>query len=222
MSSSPALNLYFSPMACSLATRIALYEAGAADATYTNVDTKAKRTLDGDDYWQVAPMGQVPVLRMADGQLLTENTAVLQYVAEHYPDARLMPQEPSQRAKLRQWLGFIGTELHKALFVPLLDPKASPDVKAYAADKAALRLGLLQKHFAQDGQDYLLDSFSVADAYLATILNWAPYAKLDLAPWPAVQAYHRRISQRPQVARALAEEFALYKEEVARQKIARV
>lgn len=211
------LTLYFSPMACSLATRIALYEAGV-EAHYTNVDTKAKRTLDGDDYWQVAPMGQVPVLRMDDGALLTENTAVLQYVAEHYPESGLMPEDKNQRARLRQWLGFIGTELHKALFVPLLDPKAAPDVKAYASAKAALRLGLLQKHFEQPGQAFLQDDFSVADAYLVTILNWAPYAGVDLSAWPAVAAYHQRISQRPQVARALKEEFGLYKEELARQK----
>ncbi len=213
------LTLYFSPMACSLATRIALYEAGA-QAAYINVDTKAKRTVEGDDYWQVAPMGQVPVLRMDDGELLTENTAVLQYVAEQYPQAGLLPEDRHQRAKLRQWLGFIGTELHKALFVPLLDPKAAPDVKTYARDKAALRMGLLQKHLEQPGQQYLLESFSIADAYLATILNWAPYAGVDLSAWPALADYQRRISQRPQVARALQEEFGLYKEELARQKAA--
>jgi glutathione S-transferase len=213
------MNLYFSPMACSLATRIALYEAGA-NASYTNVDTKVKRTLDGDDYWAIAPMGQVPVLRTDDGMMLTENTAVLQYVAEQYPDANLAPADRNQRARLRQWLGFIGTELHKALFVPLLDPKASAEVKAYARDKADLRLGLLQKHFEQDGQDFLLGDFSVADAYLITVLNWAPYAGVDLNAWPAVAAYSKRMTQRPHVAKAIGEEFALYKEEVARQKAA--
>jgi glutathione S-transferase len=209
------MNLYFSPMACSLATRIALYEAGA-DADYTCVDTHAKRTLQGDDYWGVTPMGQVPALRTDDGMLLTENTAVLQYVAERYPQARLVPAAGDAQAKLRQWLGFIGTELHKALFVPLLDPKAPPEVKTYARAKAALRLGLLEQHLA--GREYLLDDFSIADAYLATILNWSPYAGVDLAGWPAVQAYHERMLKRPSIARAVAEEFVLFKEEQARHK----
>lgn len=206
------MNLYFSPLACSLATRIALYEAGA-EAQFTCVDTKSKRTLDGADYWSIAPMGQVPVLRTDDGLLLTENTAVLQYVAERFPQARLMPDDLNGRAQLRKWLGFIGTELHK-MFIPLLDPKASAEVKAYARDKAPLRFDILQKHL--EGSEYLLESFSVADAYLATILNWAPYAGVDLAPWPAVVAYHQRMLQRPNVAKAVGEEFMLYKEEQKR------
>ena len=206
------MNLYFSPLACSLATRIALYEAGAA-AQFTCVDTKSQRTLDGEDYRTITAMGQVPALRTDDGLLLTENTAVLQYVAERFPEAGLMPADLNGRAQLRKWLGFIGTELHK-MFIPLLDPKASAEVKAYALEKAPLRFDLLQKHL--DGREYLLDTFSVADAYLATILNWAPYGNVDLAPWPAVVAYHQRVLQRPNVAKAVGEEFVLYKEEQKR------
>lgn len=207
------MELFYSPMACSLATRITLYEAGV-DARYTEVDSHTKRTHRGDDYWQINPMGQVPALRTDDGVLLTENAAVLQYVAARFPQAGLLPTDEVQRARLQQWLGFIGTELHKAVFVPLLDAKAGPEVKAYARSKAALRLDLLQAHFEQ--HEYLLDRYSVADAYLATVLNWAPYAGVDLNDWPAVHAWHQRISQRPPVARALAEEFALYKAEQAR------
>lgn len=208
------MNLYFSPMACSLATRIALYEAGA-DASYTCVDTHSKRLLDGGDFWAVNPMGQVPVLRTDDGLTLTENTAVLQYVADRFPQAKLAPPAGNERAKLQQWLGFIGTELHKALFVPLLNPKAAPDVKAYSREKAELRMGVLEKHLT--GREFLLDNFSVADAYLTTILNWAPYSGLDLSPWPAVKGYYERMVKRPNIARAIGEEFALYKEEQARQ-----
>lgn len=204
------MELFFSPMACSLASRTVLYEAGA-DARFTQVDGKAKRTLDGRDYWQINPMGQVPALRTQDGWLLTENAAVLQYLAETLPEAGLLPADAPARARVRQWLAFIGTELHKAVFVPLLDPKAGAEVKAYALQKAALRLDVLEAHLQR--HDHLEGEYGVADIYLAVVLNWAPYAGVDLAAWPAVQAYHRRIGQREAVARALREEFALYQEE---------
>ena len=203
------MELYFSPMACSLASRIVLYEAGV-DARFTQVD-KAKRTSDGRDYWQVNPMGQVPALRTPHGGLLTENAAVLQYLAEAHPSAGLLPADAEVRARVRQWLGFIGTELHKAVFVPLLDPKASADVKAYAMDKAALRLSVLEAHLSV--HEYLEGAYGIADIYLAVVLNWASYAGVDLAPWPAVKAFHRRINQREAVMRATREEFALYQEE---------
>lgn len=203
------MELFFSPMACSLASRIVLYEAGA-EARLTQVD-KAKRTADGRDYWQINPMGQVPALRTPAGWLLTENAAVLQYLAEAFPDAALLPAGAEARARVRQWLGFIGTELHKAVFVPLLDPRAGADVKAYALDKAPLRLATLEAHLQR--QEFLEGGYGIADIYLAVVLNWAPHAGVDLAPWPAVQAFHRRINQRDAVARALREEYALFQAE---------
>ena len=206
------MELYFSPMACSLASRIVLYELGAA-ARFTPV-YKAKRTGDGRDYRQINPMGQVPALRTPQGWLLTENAAVLQYLAESAPAAGLLPAEADARARVRQWLGFIGTELHKAVFVPLLDPKAGAEVKAYAMEKAALRLSVLQAHLS--AHEHLEGSYGIADIYLAVVLNWAPYAGVDLTPWPAVKAFHRRINQRDAVSRATREEFALYEEEQRR------
>lgn len=204
------MELFFSPMACSLASRTVLYEVGA-DASFTQVDSKAKRTLDGRDYWQINPMGQVPALRTPEGWVLTENAAVLQYLAETFPAAGLLPDDAAARARVRQWLGFVGTELHKAVFVPLLDPKAGADVKAYAMGNAALRLDTLEAHLQR--HEYLEGDYGIADIYLAVVLNWAPYAGVDLADRPAVKAYHRRISQREAVARALREEFALFQEE---------
>lgn len=203
------MELFFSPMACSLASRIVLYEAGA-EARLTQVD-KAKCTGDGRDYWCINPMGQVPALLTPQGWLLTENAAVLQYLAEAFPAAGLLPDSADARARVRQWLGFIGTELHKAVFVPLLDVKAPPDVKAYAMEKAALRLAVLEAHLQR--HEHLEGEYGIADIYLAVVLNWAPYAGVDLAPWPAVKAFHRRIGQRDAVARAVREEFALYQEE---------
>jgi glutathione S-transferase len=206
------MDLYFSPLACSLATRIALYEAGA-QAGFIQVDTKRKKLRDGSDFYTVNAMGQVPVLRTDEGWLLTENTAILPYVADQFPHAHLAPSAgTAQRAKLQQWLGFISTELHKGSFVPLLDPTAPHD---YARQKLTRRLDYLDAHLS--AHDYLVDRFSVADAYLATVLNWAKHCDVDLSQWPAVDAYYGRIVQRPQVAKALTEEMALYREELAQQ-----
>lgn len=198
------IQLYFAPLACSLATRISLYEVGAAaaDARFTQVDTRAKRLADGSDFYAVNPMGQVPVLRSDEGELLTENTAVLQYVADRFPEARLVPDGTLARARLREWLGFIGTELHKASFVP--------------REKIALRMGLLEKHLS--GREFLLDAFSIADAYLVTVLNWTLATGVSLSTWPAVQQYHQRLLKRPSIARAFGEEFALYQASQARAK----
>ena len=121
------------------------------------------------------------------------------------------PTSGRERSRLQQWLGFIGTELHKAIFIPLLDQKASEEVKAYARDKIGLRMGILQTHLRD--REYVLDSFSIADAYLTTILNWATASKVDLQQWPEVHAYYQRMLKRPSIARAAGEEFALYKEE---------
>ncbi|MFT4064598.1 glutathione binding-like protein [Paraburkholderia sp.] len=210
------MELYFSPLACSLATRIALYEAGTG-ARFIEVDMKSKRLRDGADFYPINPLGQVPVLRTDDGWLLRENTAILPYVADAFPAARLAPKAGTpERAKLQEWLGFISTELHKAVFVPLLDPLAPDEVRSYTREKVALRLNLLERHLHE--REFLLDRFTVADAYLVTVLNWARYSGVELAQWPAVQAYYERIARRPAVQKALAEELALYREEQQRRK----
>jgi glutathione S-transferase len=207
------MELYFAPLACSLATRIALYEAGA-EAEFTRVDTKTKRVADGSDFLAVNAMGQVPVLRTDDGALLTENPAVLQYVADRYPQSGLAPQGGFERYGLQQWLNFITSELHKVVFIPLLDAKAPEGAKAFAREKAGPRLAYLNDYL--DGKDYLLDGFTVADAYLVTVLNWAKPSGIELAEFPAIDAYVRRQHQRPSVAKAFAEELDLYKAEQAR------
>jgi glutathione S-transferase len=212
------MELYFSPLACSMSSRIAIYEAGG-EAEFHCVDTTAKRVLsDGADFWTLNPLGMVPVLRTEEGELLRENPAVLQYVADHFPAAGLAPAGGPERYRLQQWLNFIGTELHKATYIPLLDDKAPAGAKDYARDKATLRLGYLDKHLGT--HEFLLDNFSVADAYLFTVLNWSKASGIDLGEWPNVLAYFKRMSERPSVARALAEERALYAEEMERRKAA--
>ena len=205
------MDLYFSPLACSLATRIAIYEAGLdAETTFHQVALSTKRYDDDRDYWAVTAKGQVPALVTRDGTLLTENAAVLQYVADLAPATRLAPP-PTDRARyeLQQWLSFIGTELHKQVFAVLYNPRTPPEAKAYALDVALPdRLGLLAR--ALGDRPFLVgDAFTVADAYLLTVLNWAS-TKLDLSAWPALVAYHRRMIARPQVKRAFGEERALW------------
>jgi glutathione S-transferase len=212
------MKLYFSPLACSLATRIALYEAGAA-AEFVEVDPKTKQILpDGGDYRAIYELGLVPALALEDGTLLTENAAILQYVAERYPEAQLAPRDALGRALLQQWLCFIGTELHKALYVPLLRRELPAAVHAHALDKAPSRLAWLARRL--EAADHLLDSFSVADAYLVSILNWSTVTPVDLAPYPAIGAYLKRMYARPAVARAISEEKRLYARELERHAVA--
>jgi glutathione S-transferase len=209
------MELYFSPMACSMATRIAFYEAGGS-AQFTEVDTKAKRTSTGQPFLEINPLGLVPTLRIDSGELLTENAAILQYVADQFPDSELAPRDPFSRSRLHQWLCFIGTELHKAVYVPLLDENAPEGAKAYALKKSTAPLDMLQKYL--QGREFLLERFSVADAYLVTVLTWSIVTPIDLEQWPAVAEYVSRMQKRASVARALGEERPMYLAELERRK----
>ena len=213
------MDLFFSPLACSMSGRIALAEAGAP-VNLMEVDPDTKRVLaTGEDYRAINPLGYVPALRLADGTVLTENAAILQYIAEAFPDAKLAPADALGRTKLRQWLSFIGTEIHKALLAPLISRKTPPEVRAWVVGKYAPRLIYLDE--ALEGREFLLDRFSVADAYLATVLNWTQaIPEIDLASYANVKAYLDRMRQRPSVAAALGAEIPLYQAEIARQKAA--
>ena len=211
------MELYFAPLACSLSARIALYEAGAA-ATFHQVDTHTKRLAEGGDFLGLAPQGQVPVLKTDSGDLLTENPVVLQAIADAYPHAGLIPPAGLPRYRVQQWLSFVTSELHKFVYIALLDDAAPEGAKQYARDKAVPRLAYLDAHLT--GREFLLDRFTVADGYLFTILNWSGAGGIDLARWPAVEAYYKRLLQRPAIAKALTEELALYRAEQARRKAA--
>jgi glutathione S-transferase len=208
------MKLYYSPLACSLASRIAFYEAGQT-ATFVEVDGKTKLTSTGENFLAIHPLGLVPALELPDGAILSENAAVLQQLARSFPDAELAPTEPKALAKLQQYLGFIGTELHKALYLPLLDKQAPEGAKQYALGKMAARLTWLDRVLTD--REFLLDQFSVADGYLFAVLNWSMVAPVDLAPYPAITAFMARMHERPAVARAFAEELALYRQELARE-----
>lgn len=211
------MDLYFAPLACSMASRITLYEAGAeAQARFIKVDPRTKRLVaDGTDYRAVNPMGQVPALRLEDGRVLTENAAILHHLAERFPAAALLPDDRAGLDRLRQWLSFIAAELHAAVFHTLFDPSSPDAARDHARDKLGPRL--LRMAAQLEGREWVLDSgFSVADAYLATVLNWCPAAGIDLGEHPVLRDWHRRALQRPSIARAVAEERALHAEQEAR------
>jgi glutathione S-transferase len=215
------MELFFSPLACSMSARIALNEAGAAIGL-VEVDTKLGRALaTGENYRAINPLGYVPALRLDDGTVLTENAAILQYIADQYPEAKLAPPPSDRigRARLRQWLSFIGAELHKGLMTPLLGDKTPPEVKAWTVSKYGPRLAYLDEKLK--GREFLLDRFSVADGYLTVVLNWTRATpEIDLSAYPNVKAYLERMRQRPSVAAALATEIPLFQAEVARRKAA--
>jgi glutathione S-transferase len=215
------MELFFAPLACSMSARIALAEAGVA-INLVEVDTKLGRVLKtGEDYRAVNPLGYVPALRLDDGTVLTENAAILQFIADQYPDRELAPPLADRigRARLRQWLSFIGSELHKGLMTPLLGDQTPPEVKAWTVSKYAPRLAYLDDKLK--GREFLLDRFSVADGYLTVVLNWTRATpEIDLTAYPNVKAYLERMRQRPSVAAALATEIPLFQAEIARRKAA--
>ncbi|HXP67115.1 MAG TPA: glutathione binding-like protein [Steroidobacteraceae bacterium] len=211
------MDVYFSPLACSMASRIALYEAGAT-ACFKEVDPKTKLLEDGSSYLDVYPLGLVPAIRTDHGDVITENAAVLQYIGERFPDADLIPLPGLERTQLQQWLCFIGTELHKGVFTALFDRKMPSEAKTQALERAESRLAFLAEHLAF--REYLLSRFSVADAYLFAVLNWHIATPVDLKRWPVLADYYARLKERPSICRALREEHALYAAEQARHKAA--
>lgn len=209
------MDLYFSPLACSLAARIALYEAGLP-ADYIYVDRFEKTLEDGSDYYPINPMGQVPMLCTDAGDTLTETSAVLQYVADLNPESGIAPKSGIERYQLQSWLNFITTELHKAVFYPQFSPESNDGAKAFARHLAEKRFAHLDRHLT--GREFLLDRFTVADAYLATVLGWTRPVGIDLGKWPAVKDYFSRMRARPSVAKAVAEEYALYEAQEERRR----
>lgn len=199
------MKLYYLPGACSLASHIALREAGA-DFELDRFDKASKKTESGVDFLALNPKGYVPALSLDDGDLLTENASVLQFIADAHPSAALAPAAGTrQRVRLQEHLNFIATELHKS-FSPLFNPESSDEMKAAAKKKVAQRFDLVETQLS-DGRPYLLgDTFSVADAYLFTVVNWSFPTGIALDSWPNLAAYHQRVAARDSVQAALKAE----------------
>lgn len=202
------MKLYYAPGACSLASHITCEEAGVP-CEYVKVDLRAKKLEDGSDYLAINPKGAVPALGLDTGGVLTENAIVMQYIADQAPGTALVPAHGTfDRYRLAEWLNYIATEIHKG-YGPLWNPKSADEVKENARKALATKFDYVGKRIAST--PYLMgDTFTVADAYLFVMLNWAGFHKLDLSPWPMLQAYHKRIGERPAVQRALRAEGLLH------------
>jgi len=202
------MKLYILPGACSLASAISLHEAGIP-FELVKVDRLTKRA-EGADFAQINSKGYVPALRLDDGQVLTENVAVLQYIADRQPSAKLAPPAGTlERYRLVEWLAFINSEIHKG-FSPLFNSAASDDTKQYARNQLQKRLTWLQG--AMGSREFLMgDQFTVADAYLFTVLRWGAHVGVDLGQWPALKSFHERVGARPHVIEAMRAEGLIKK-----------
>jgi glutathione S-transferase len=200
------MKLYITPGACSLASNIALREAGIP-FEMSKVDKRTKR-VDGVEFVTINPKGYVPALRLDDGQVLTENVAVLQYIADLNPAAKLAPPAGTlERYRLQEWLSFINSEVHKT-FSPLFSSEATEETKTYARNYLAKRLAYLDN--ALGDNTYLMgEQFTVADAYLFTVLGWGVHVAVDIGP--RLKSYVDRIRARPKVIEAMTAEGLIKK-----------
>jgi glutathione S-transferase len=202
------MKLYYMPGACSLASHITLREV-SADFSLEKVNVKEQKTESGEDYSKVNPNGYVPSLRFDDGDILNEGVAVLQFLGEQYPDAKLFPAPGTrERARVVQHLSFIGSELHKA-FAPLFADTLEGEARAAAEAKVAKRMGYIENLLA-DGRAFLTgDQFTIADAYLFVVANWTNFVNIDLGQWPNVASFAKRVAARPTVEAAMKAEGLL-------------
>ena len=197
------MKLYYSPGTCSLATHIAAKEAGLA-LDLERVDLRTHRTERGGDFRKLNAKAYVPALELDDGSLLTENVAILVFIADQRPDSGLAPPcESMERSRLLEWLAFLATELHKA-FGPIFH-HGDDILKAEARETIEKWLAYIADQLA--GRDFLMgDHFTVADAYLFVILRWCDIAQIPLGNFPVLASYRARITARPAVQAAMREE----------------
>ncbi len=198
------MKLYFAPGACSHSPHIVLRETGSK-FDLEQVNNQEKKTKSGTDYWTINPKGQVPVLELGDGERLTEGPVIVQYIADQKPDSGLVPPAGTkERYRVQEWLNFTTSELHKS-FGPLFRPTTPDAYKTISKENLGKRFDWLDKQLA--GRQYLMgDKFSVADAYLFTVLRWSGRVEIDLAKWPNLKAYVDRVAARPKVQEALKAE----------------
>jgi glutathione S-transferase len=194
------MKLYYMKGACSLASYISLMEAGIRFEA-AEIDHKTRKTRDGEVLDTINPKGYVPILKLDNGEMLTENVAVLSYIGDLNPDAKLAPPAGTfDRYRLLEFLAYINSELHKN-FGPLFNSSNSEDIKNLACTNLHKRLDWLDN--ALGSKAYLMgDQFTVADAYLYVVLTWAGHVGIDLNRWPTLKRHNERVGARPQVMAA--------------------
>jgi glutathione S-transferase len=202
-----SMKLYYAPGACSLSPHIVATEAGIP-IELDKVDLGSHKTQSGEDFNSINPKGYVPALRLDDGSVLTEGPAIVQYLADQKPSSGLAPAAGTiDRYRLQEWLTFIGTEVHKN-FGALFNKASSDEVKQTAKGNIAKRLSYINDQLAS--RQFLLGgTFTVADAYAFTIVNWTNFVGIDLKPYPNVAAYMARVGSRPKVQETLRAEGLL-------------
>ena len=198
------MKLYFSPGACSLSPHIVAAELGL-DISVEKVDFASKKLSGGGDFLAINPKGYVPTLELDNGEILTEGPAIVQYLADQHPEAKLVPANGTmERYRVQEMLGYINSELHKT-YSPLFNPKTLPEMRAEREAYLRKRYALLDKQLA--GRSYLFgEQFTVADAYLFTVTSWASHVKLDLSEFANLTAFQARVAARPAVKKAMREE----------------
>ena len=201
------MKLYYSSGACSMAPHIALHESGLK-FEHVLAPTKTHQLEDGTDYYTINPLGYVPLLELDDGTRLAECQAILQYIADQAPEKKLAPANGTlDRYKLQSWLTFIGMELHRG-FTPLFNAATPAEYKTIVIDKLMSRLKWVDGQLA--GKQFLMgDTFTVADAYLFTVTNWAPRVGVDISGFSNIAAFRERVAARPSVQAAMKHEGLL-------------
>jgi glutathione S-transferase len=198
------MKLYYASGACSLSPHIVSREAGIS-LDFEQVDNREKKTKSGKDYWSINPKGQVPVLELDNGERLTEGPVIVQYLAEQKPGSGLLPPPGTiDRYRVQEWLNFVTSELHKT-YGPIFRPTTPEEYKKISKENLGKRFDWIDQQLA--GKQYLMgDKFTVADAYLFTVLRWSPRIELDVSKWPNIKAYMDRVAARPKVQEALKAE----------------
>lgn len=198
------MKLYYAPGACSLSPHIVAREAGI-DLELVKVDTTTKTIEDQGDFLAVNPKGYVPALQIAEGEVLTEGPAIVQYLADKSPGSGLVPPAGSiDRYRMQEMLGYINSEIHKT-YSPLFNPNTTPAVREERCAYLRKRYSLLDKRL--EGRDYLFgERFTAADAYLFTVTTWAAYAKVDLSEFTRLAEFQKRVAARPAVQAAMKAE----------------
>ncbi|MET0528356.1 MAG: glutathione transferase GstA [Microvirga sp.] len=203
------MKLYYSPGACSLAPHIVAREAGLP-ISLEKVDLSKHLTETGENYRAINPKGYVPAITIEDGSLLTEAAAIIQYLADQKPASGLAPAHgTTERYRLIEWITFISSEIHKG-FGPLWNPATPDAMKAATKERLATRFAYLDEVLGK--QPYLTgETFTVADAYLFTVVNWTNFHAIDISSFKNLAAFQARVAARPKVQEALAAEGLLKK-----------
>lgn len=204
LSEAPTMKLYFAPDTCSLSPHIVLQELGLP-YELVRVNNRTKRTSTGEDFLAINPKGYVAALELDSGEVLTEGPAIVQYLADLKPEAGLAPAAGTlARVRLQEWLNFITSEVH-AGSSPLFNRALPEEALVIFRDRLFRRLDFIEVTLAS--RNYLVgDGFTVADAYLFTVLVWMKGFSIDLDRWPATARHMQRIGARASVQAALAQE----------------